>query len=192
MLNAMLLTGGRAGLGETEEMGFGWLDLLMFGLALFGAVRGIKRGLIREGIAMAGLVLGFWMAAHWHGAVEEVLAPLMGDGPLVETLAYLLVVLAILICATLATVWVYRLRWSLALGGLDRVGGAALGAMQGGLVGLLVVVIILRFPVFGLEKSVYEARIPAAALESVSRVLVHFPPELAAIGELFYAPARAQ
>jgi len=102
-------------------------------------------------MAFGGLAVGLVMASQWSSTVSDLLRPFIGGGRLVDALAYVLVVLSVLSAATLLTVIIQRLMRVLLVGWLDRLGGALFGAAQGAVLAALLLVLILRFPIMGLE-----------------------------------------
>jgi membrane protein required for colicin V production len=174
------------GIGRTN---LEWVvNALVAVIALAGAFRGMRRGLIREGLAIAGVAVGVWLAGRWHEPLEQALEQLVGGGTLAETLAYLLVVLAAVVLATLLTVALDRFRRIPLLGGVDRGGGALLGAAQGAVLAALILVLMLRYPVFGLDAAVGEAALPRLVVQPLPQLLSHLPPELAGVRAFFVEP----
>ncbi len=162
-----------------------WLDLSIVILIGAGAFRGFKRGLIREGMAFGGLAVGLILATEWNSEVAELLRPFVGGGRFLNALAYLLVVLAVLGLATLLTVLIQRLMRVFLVGWLDRLGGVAFGAGQGAILAALLLILMIRFPVLGLDKSVRGSEVAIDVLETVPAVLSYLPPELASVADFF-------
>ncbi len=169
-------------------MSFTWLDLVVALFIAAGAFRGFKRGLVREGMAFAGLAVGLLVATRWYGAVFALLRPFIGGGRPVEVLAYLLVMLAVLVCFTLLTVLLLRLRRLLFVGWLDRLGGTLFGGGQGALLAAAGLVLLIRNPVMGLDQAVRESEVAVGLLRAVSAALVNLPPILAPVAAFFRLP----
>ena len=169
-------------------MSFGLLEL---GIALsigLGALRGFGRGLVREGLALGGLLFGLVLAAQWQARVAALLKPFIGGGKLADGLAYLLVLLAVIGAATLLTVLVLRVVRLLLVGWLDRLGGAAFGAAQGAIVAGLLLFLAIKYPVMGLDQAVRGSELGMAVLEVLPRVLSYLPPELGPAISFFTLP----
>ncbi|MHB0871018.1 MAG: CvpA family protein [Chloroflexota bacterium] len=162
-----------------------WMDVAILLLVGAGAFRGYQRGLIREGMAFGGLAAGLILATEWNEPVAAVLEPFIGGGRLLDALSYLLVVLAILGLATLLTVLIQRLMRVFLVGWLDRLGGAVFGAGQGAIVAALLLILVIRFPIMGLEKAVRGSEVAFEILETVPAVLSFLPPELASVADFF-------
>ncbi len=118
------------------------LDLLAFGtLALFVAA-GAWRGTVAGLLSTAGLVFGYLAGALAAWTLGPRLAELTGQpqlltAPLVGTLAFLGVAIAIGIAGIFVRAWDRERVRETGRSGLDRTGGACLGALRGALVVLL-------------------------------------------------------
>ncbi len=166
-------------------MNFTWLDVVVVLMVVAGSLRGLKRGLVREGMAFAGLATGLLVAIHWYRSVYSLLRPFVGGGSAVEALAYLLVVLGVLGGFTLLTVLLLRLRRLLFVGWLDRLGGGLFGGAQGALLAAVGLVLLIKNPMVGLDRSIGESEAALALLRAVAAALAHLPPELAPVVGFF-------
>jgi uncharacterized membrane protein required for colicin V production len=106
--------------------------------------------------------------------------------------AYLLVILAALMLATLLTVVLDRYLRAPMLGGFNRIGGAVLGVMQAAVLAAFILVLLLRLPVLELDEAVRQAPLPRAVLEPLPVVLSYLPPELAEVRAFFLDPIEAR
>lgn len=172
-------------------MSFGLLELGIALLIALGALRGFRRGLVREGLALGGLLLGLVLAAQWQVRVAALLKPFIGGGRLADGLAYLLVLLSVIGAATLLTVLVLRLVRLLLVGWLDRLGGAAFGAAQGAILAALLLFLAVKYPMMGLDQVVRESELGMAVLETLPRVLSYLPPELGPATRFFTLPGMS-
>jgi membrane protein required for colicin V production len=168
------------------------MNALVAVLALAGAYRGMRRGLVQEGMALGGLAVGVWLAGRWHQSLERVIEPFVGGGALAEALSYLLVILGAVMVATLLTVMLDRYRRLPLLHGFDRAGGALLGVAQGAVLAAVILILIVRYPVLGLDEVVGEAALPRAVLQPLPHVLSYLPPELAGVRAFFVEPLEAR
>lgn len=162
-----------------------WLDLAVVVLVAAGAFRGFRRGMVREGMAFGGLAVGLILASEWNSEVADLLRPFVGGGGLPHALAYLLVVLAVLGFATLLTVLTLRLMRLLLVGWLDRLGGIVFGAGQGAILAALLLILMVRFPILGLDRAVKDSLLATGLLDGLPAALAYLPPQLGAVADLF-------
>ena len=118
------------------------LDGIVLVILLLGITRGIFIGMVRETFSMAGLAAAVLAARYGiptvSGAIEGISQGAIGPG-LAPWLAGTLLAIGAVSAATLISRLVQRGIRAAGLTWLDRTGGAALGAVEGLLVGLLVV-----------------------------------------------------
>lgn len=130
------------------------LDIfIMVVLALMG-LRGLLRGLIKEVAALTALVLGGWLAYRFHGVAAVPLRTLMP-----EAAAQVVAFVALLILVGLAAHLLGNLLTSLVqlalLGWVNRLGGIAVGLLEGGLLLGMILYAIIAVPFeFQLKETV--------------------------------------
>jgi uncharacterized membrane protein required for colicin V production len=109
------------------------IDFLLGGLIVVLLVRGWFRGLIRQALDLAVLVIGLFLALRLSGPVGGVVGGLFGSSPRVSRLAGGAVVfVAVAVAAALASHVSHRTIKALpGLPTLNRLGGAALGGAWG-------------------------------------------------------------
>jgi uncharacterized membrane protein required for colicin V production len=118
------------------------LDGIVLVILLLGIARGIFIGMVRETFSMAGLAGAVLAARYGIPTVSSAIQGISGDaiGPsLAPWLAGTVLAIGAISVATLVSRLVQRGIRAAGLTWLDRSGGAALGAVEGLLVGLLVV-----------------------------------------------------
>lgn len=169
----------------------GFLEIAVGFTALAGGFRGLKRGLIREGMALVGLVAGLVLAYHQHAQVAHLLEPLVGSGGWVRGVAYLGILIFTLGVATLMTSLLSGLSEWLGVGWLNRAGGVLLGAAQGVLLAALVLFLVVKYPIFGLDGPLLDSDLALWLLRELHGVVLQLPEEVAPVASFFAgAPGR--
>lgn len=169
----------------------GFLEIAVGCTALAGGYRGLRRGLIREGMALAGLVAGLMLAYHQHARVVVLLEPLVGSGGWVRGAAYLGILFLALGVATLMTSLLSRLSKKLGMGWLNGAGGALLGAAQGVLLASLVLFLVVKHGVFGLDGPLLDSDLALSLLGALHGVVLQLPEEMGPVTGFFAgAPGR--
>jgi membrane protein required for colicin V production len=119
-----------------------WLILAFLALSVVGAA---MEGFFHEAFHLAGLVVGYVLAAWQYHRLAEWFAPHMKSPWLGEVLGFLIIFFAVLILAGFAG----RIaRWTMKKAGLttvDRILGAVLGLLRGALVVAIVLVAMTAF-----------------------------------------------
>jgi len=121
------------------------LDWLLAALLLYSIVRAAFRGFIRESFALAGLILGFLLACWTYLTLANHLAGLISSPQLAQFAAFLLVLIATMLAATLVGHLLKKTASAIGLGFFDRLLGALFGLFKGCILG---VALLLAFTAF--------------------------------------------
>lgn len=114
-------------------------------VVLLAAVQGGSEGFFHQAFGIAGLVIGYLMAAWQYPRVAEFFVPHVKSPWLADILGYLIIFLAVMVLAGIAG----RIaRWAMKEAGLsffDRVLGVALGLLKGSLIVAVLLVSLAAF-----------------------------------------------
>ncbi|MGB9072330.1 MAG: CvpA family protein [Terriglobales bacterium] len=119
-----------------------WIILAFLVLSVAGAA---MEGFFREAFGLAGLVLGYLLAAWQYPRLAEWFAPHLKSPWLGEIAAFLIIFFAVLLAAGVAG---RMARWMIKEAGLsvfDRILGGVLGLLRGSLVVAIVLVAMAAF-----------------------------------------------
>lgn len=114
-------------------------------ILLFGAL-GIYWGLIRQVLALAGLVAGVVLASRYGMAVAEAFSALSVSDTLAQALGFIFVLIGVSAAASLLATLLRRFVGLLFLGWLDHLAGGVLGLLQGLLACTVVIIVAATFP----------------------------------------------
>lgn len=124
------------------------VDVAIVAFVVLFAISGLRRGLIRQILQIAGIVAGFVCAIYFSHVFAAWIESRF-DAPNVA--ARIAAAAAIFIIVVVAFHLVGLLLRKIAelsmLGGLDRIGGAVLGAVKGVLLASLLLVVLLDMPI---------------------------------------------
>lgn len=121
------------------------LDIsIMVVLALMG-LRGLLRGLIKEVAALTALILGGWLAYRFHGSAAAPLKALM-PAPAAEVVAFVLLLILVGLGAHLLGNLLTGLIKLALLGWVNRLGGVAVGLLEGALILGMIFYAIVAIP----------------------------------------------
>ena len=130
--------------GQTWS-GLGSVDWLILVLLVWSVTMGFVRGFIREIASLAGTVLGLVLATWNYPWVAQYLRPWLHTEPLLDAIAFLLIVSVVLVACSLLGRVLRSGAHALGLGLLDRTTGAALGLARGLLVAVAIMAVITAF-----------------------------------------------
>jgi membrane protein required for colicin V production len=109
-------------------------DWLIVIVVLLNVVSAAIQGFFAEALSMAGLVIGYVVAAWRYQRLAEWFLSFLKNEWLAEILAFLIIFFAILILFSIAGRVARKLMRAAGLSGFDRLLGAVLGVVKGGLV----------------------------------------------------------
>ncbi len=106
-----------------------WLDIIIAVLLVVSVIGGIKSGLIRMVISLAGMLLGIWLAGHYYQALGDKLTFISSDKG-ASIAAYVIILIAVTIVAGIIAWLLTKIISATPLGWLNRIGGAVLGLLS--------------------------------------------------------------
>jgi membrane protein required for colicin V production len=135
-------------------------------LALF-ALRGFFRGFARELFAILGLVFGVAFGITKYADAAEMLPPAV-PGDVRPFVAFVILFFAVVLAARLLGALVHRLLGIVWLSPLDRLAGAAFGALKAAvLVGLLVMAMRTYAPSAAIDRALDESVVMRSILQVI-------------------------
>lgn len=123
----------------------GVADWIILAFLVFSVAGAAMEGFFREAFGLAGLVLGYLLAAWQYPRLAEWFAPHLKSPWLGEIAAFLIIFFAVLLAAGVAG---RMARWMMKEAGLsvfDRILGGVLGLLRGSLVVAIVLVAMAAF-----------------------------------------------
>ncbi|MGI4830339.1 MAG: CvpA family protein [Janthinobacterium lividum] len=121
------------------------LDWLLATLLLYSGVRAAINGFFREVFTLLGLLLGFPLACWYYRDGAHALAGLVTTPAFAQFAAFLLILAAVTIIASLLGRISRRGARTVGLGIADRLGGALFGLLRGAMLGTAFLLAITAF-----------------------------------------------
>lgn len=122
-----------------------FLDIGLLAIIVLFTMRGLFKGFLSEIFALGALVAGVFAASRYYDVVEPHLQVYMSNPTGVKAASYLLTFLAAMILVSLVGKLVKTMLVVPVLGGADRIAGGAFGALEGVLIGLILLLMIQSF-----------------------------------------------
>lgn len=140
-------------------------DILILGVLAISIWKGFSRGIIREGLALAGWIVGLIVAINGYQSFAIILQPFISTPSLQKAVAFLVLCLSMVMLSTLIALVLAELLKALALRPVDKLAGAGFGLARGLLIVLLVIGLLAPF----VEKDAWwqEASLPQSLLPYV-------------------------
>ena len=107
------------------------LDWLLVALLTYSCVRAAINGLFREAFTLAGVLIGFPLACWYFQDLARSLTGLITNGTIAQLVAFLLILSAVTVTASVLGRVLRRGARTVGLGFADRLGGALFGLLRG-------------------------------------------------------------
>jgi membrane protein required for colicin V production len=120
-------------------------DVLILGIVNFCLIRGIFRGLIKEGIALIGVFIGFCAASSCYAWIAELLSHWFSNDTYLRMVGFLSVLLGIVIITNML---IPTIKYMLGLDfirSVDKSFGGGVGITKGFLVSCITLIIFTTF-----------------------------------------------
>lgn len=120
-------------------------DIFVGVILVYGLVRGLFRGLVKEVSSIIGVLGGFLAAYSFYGVVAGYLTGLVSSPTYRNLLAFLIIFCGVVVVVNVLAVIIKYLLKIVFLGWLDRLGGVVFGCVKGA---LIVAVLFLALTAF--------------------------------------------
>ncbi|MDM5147427.1 CvpA family protein [Candidatus Persebacteraceae bacterium Df01] len=137
-----------------------WIDVLLLGVILLSTGYGLFRGLIRSIFGIVSLVLAFLIAKRYGAALVQPITVLLGETPIAIALSHVIIFVIATLLFGAFTYLVRKAATKSNLGGLDMYGGLLFGALRGGLLAMIFVVMLSALPIQNTEAWESSAMLP--------------------------------
>jgi membrane protein required for colicin V production len=156
-------------------VGLNWLDFVIIILIGLSVVEGVTKGFARTGVGLAAAILGGILGIWFYGTVAYYILPHVTSPGLANILGFLVVFCGCLAVGVAVGAVLATLLEKVGLSFFDRVFGAALGVVRGGITAIVLVMILVAFTPNPPPRSVENSRW-APYLIGASNVLAEFAP----------------
>jgi membrane protein required for colicin V production len=150
-------------------------DMVIVVVLGYGIIRGIFRGFIREIAAIAGVVVGFYVAYANFKTISPMLARWIPTPAYLDIVSFILLFCVVLIIITGAGILIRLIIKMALLGVFDRVLGGLFGGIKGALIVSLLFILLVSFLPPGGTKMVTDSKL-APYVNALSRGVVAIIP----------------
>lgn len=123
-----------------------WLDIVVVVIIVGSAIEGAWRGFVFEICSLAGLIVGFFLAIKYFGAVAVYLGFIPMAQWLLNLISFILILSVISILFTMLGKALKAALSKIFLGWLDHAAGAIFGLLRGAITVLLIAMVLQLTP----------------------------------------------
>ncbi|MBA7679617.1 hypothetical protein ES703_87916 [subsurface metagenome] len=160
-----------------------WLDIVLIVILAVSTVFGLKTGLIKAALSLAGMIIGVMLAGNYYVTLSERLTFITHDGT-AKVVAFAIILIGIMIIASIIAKF---LKWATSLvllGWVNRLGGAVFGFIMAGILCGAAIAAWVNF--FGGGSTITDSAIAGILLDRLPLVLALLPGEFDSVSSIFY------
>lgn len=159
-----------------------WLDITIIVLIIIPAFIGLKAGIIKAVLSLAGIIIGVILAGRYHEALSGQLT-FISSVDLAKIAAFAIILIVVMIIASILASTLKWLVSAILLGWVNRLGGAVFGLLLGFVFCGAVLAIWAKF--LGAEGPISESILAAVLLDRFPLIMALLPEEFDAIRAFF-------
>ncbi len=160
-----------------------WLDLVIVVVLAVSAFLGLRMGIIKAVLSLAGVIVGVVLAGQYYTALADVLPFFSETSSAAKIVAFAIILIGVMVIAVVAARF---LKWAasvMMLGWVNHLGGAALGLVLGAIFCGALLAIWVKW--LGVGSTITESIVAAVLLDKFPLILALLPDEFDAIRSFF-------
>ena len=158
-----------------------WLDIIIIVAFVIPLLVGLKQGLIKAALSLAGLIVGVVLASNFYQQVGGALRFITNE-KIANIVGFIIILVVVMIIANVVAALMKYTAKAILLGWVDRLGGAIFGLFMGALFMGAILATIVKF--FG-EGLVTESVLAGILLDKFPIVLGLLPSEFDPVRDFF-------
>ena len=159
-----------------------WLDLVLVVVLAVGAFLGLRMGIIKAVLSLAGLIVGVILAGRFYVPLSEQL-PFIPQADVAKVVAFAIILIGVMVIAAVAARFLKWAASAVMLGWVNHLGGAVLGLVLGAIFCGALLAIWVKWLSVG--STITESVVSAFLLEKFPLILALLPGEFDAIRSFF-------
>jgi len=159
-----------------------WLDIIIIVAIGVSTFVGLRKGIIRAVLSLAGLVIGVVLAGLYYSPFSEQLT-FIPQANLAKVAAFAIIFIGVMIIATVLARLLKRAASAIMLGWADRLAGAVLGFVLGAIFCGAFLAMWIKF--LGMTGAIAESNLAPILLDRFPMVLALLPKEFDTIRSFF-------
>ncbi len=155
-----------------------WLDIVIIVLIIISTLIGLRVGMIKAVLSLAGVIVGIILAGRYNAALAEQLS-FIPQANLARIVAFAIILVGVMLIAAVIARLLSSLISAVMLGWLNHLGGAVFGLVMGAILCSALLAIWAKF--IGVAGPIAGSTLAAILLDRLPLVLALLPDEFGAI-----------
>ncbi len=158
-----------------------WLDIVLIVALVVPAFIGLRQGIIKAALSLAGLIIGVILAGRFYQPLSQQLA-FIPDENIAKIVAFVIILVGVMVIAAVLARLLKLVTSVMMLGWVNRLGGAVFGFLLGAIFTGVLLATWVKF--FGTGVAT-ESFLATVLLDKFPLVLALLPSEFDAISDFF-------
>ncbi|MDH5695147.1 MAG: CvpA family protein [Dehalococcoidia bacterium] len=159
-----------------------WLDIVILVAIAVTVVVGLRIGIIKAALALAGLVVGVILAGRYYIPFSQQLS-FISQANVAKVVAFAIILIGVMVAAVVLAMFLKWAASAMMLGWVNRLGGAVFGLLLGAIFCGALLAIWVKF--MGLAEAIAESTLAPILLDRLPMVLALLPDEFDAVRSFF-------
>ena len=159
-----------------------WLDIVILVIVVVSVFLGLRIGIIKAALSLAGVIVGVILAGRYYVPLAEQLT-FISQEDVAEGVAFAIILIVVMVIAGILATFLKWAASAVMLGWVNRLGGAVFGLVLGAILCGTVLAIWVKF--FGIAGVISQSSLAAILLDRFPAVLALLPEEFDAIRSFF-------
>lgn len=159
-----------------------WLDIIILVVIAVSTLIGLRTGIIKAVLSLAGLIVGIILAGQYYVPLAEQLSfiPYFGAAKII---AFILILVGVMVGANVAASLLKKVTSVMMLGWVNHLGGAVFGLVMGSILCGALLATWLKF--IGVGEAITESSMASILLKSLPIALALLPSEFDTVRSFF-------
>jgi membrane protein required for colicin V production len=159
-----------------------WLDIIIIVLLAISTLMGLRVGIIKAVLSLAGVIIGVILAGRFYPALAQQLTFISQEN-LARIAAFAIILIGIMVVAGILALVLKWLASAVLLGWVNRLGGAIFGLVLGAIVCSALLAILAKF--LDTAGSINDSGLANLFLDRFPMILALLPEEFDAVRSFF-------
>ncbi len=159
-----------------------WLDIVIIVAIAITIFAGVRIGIIKAILSLAGVIIGIILAGRYCVPFSELLSFIPWAG-VAEVVAFAIILIGVMVITAVLSRWLRRAASMMLLGWVDHLGGAVFGLLLGAILCSALLAIWVKF--LGIDEIIIESTLATILLDKFPLVLALLPSEFDVIRSFF-------
>lgn len=164
------------------ELDMHWLDIVIIVVIAVTTLIGLRTGIIKATLSLAGLIVGVILAGRYHVPLSQQLS-FTPDENMDKVVAFAIILIGVMIIAAVLAMLLKWVASVVMLGWVNRVGGSIFGLVLGTILCSALLAIWVKF--LGIQGATAESILTPILLDYFPMVLALLPEEFDTIRSFF-------